>query len=134
MVPPGEMGGFVSETIRERLEPAIARCRGRITIENVFDKHERGMFQILLVTDPTPEIVAVVVTEVIEWTSGRRCIKLLLGGGYGSLWTVPPVMAKIEEMGAEIGCASVLVDGRKGWERILPDGYEFSHSVFEKEL
>jgi hypothetical protein len=135
IVPPGCRGEHIDKKIREHLEPSVARSRGRITMDNVFDMHDAARVQIFIGIENS-KIICTTVTEVIEWSSGRRCMKMLLGGCQnGVMWeSVPTMMEFVEKTAREIGCKSLLVDGRKGWKRVLPDGYEFSHATFEKEL
>jgi hypothetical protein len=45
-----------------------------------------------------------------------------------------PTMEAIEAFAIKAGCQSVTVEGRKGWERALPDGYKFAYAAFEKEV
>lgn len=104
-------------------------------MENVFDMHDKGKVQIFVGIEGS-EIMCTTVTEIIEWSSGRKCMNMLLGGcPSGVMWdTVPTMMEFVEKTAKRIGCKSLLVEGRKGWKRVLPEGYEFSHATFEKEL
>ena len=134
LVPPNQRDTWVDEQIAKHLEPALARSHGRIKIEQVFYLMMTGQAQVWFALDGT-ECLTVVVTEIVHWCSGRRTLKVMLAGGYGSMdRTMEPIMRKLEEYALLHICSSVIVEGRKGWERTLPDGYEFSHVAFEKEL
>ena len=135
IVPPGCRGEHIDKKLTEHLEPSVAKSRGRITMDNVFTMHDEARVQIFLGIENS-EIICSTVTEVIEWSSGKRCMKMLLGGcPRGVMWeTVPTMMEFVEKTAKSLGCKSRLVDGRKGWKRVLPEGYEFSHATFEKEL
>jgi hypothetical protein len=134
MIGPEDRDVWVEEQMAKHLEPALATSRGRITLEQVSMLMMTEKAQVWFAMDGE-ECISVVVTEITEWVSGRKSLKILLAGGYGSLErAIRPIMEKLEEFANYCICASVMVEGRKGWERALPEGYEFSHCVFEKEL
>jgi len=134
MVGPENRSPFVDEQIRKHLEPALALTHGRITLEQVFMLMMTEKAQVWFAVDGM-DVITVVVTEIVEWVSGRKSLKVILAGGYGSLdRAMQPIMDKLEEFADFAICASIMVEGRKGWERTLPEGYKFSHCVFEKEL
>lgn len=81
------------------------------------------------------EIVAVVITEVVEFVSGARCLKVILCGGKGAMsGGMGGMIDKMEEFAMLALCSTIQVEGRKGWERALPDDYRYSYTVFEKEM
>lgn len=134
MIPLQRRGVWVDEQIAKHLEPAMAITDGRITIGQVFYLWSRDMVQVWFAIEDK-ECITVTVTEIVEFVSGRKCLKLVLVGGYGSLdRAIGPVLKRLEEFAMMELCGSVLVEGRKGWERALPDGYKFSHVTCEKEL
>jgi hypothetical protein len=120
--------------LRKHLTPAIAKSHGRITIDQVFYLMNTDRVQVWFALCDD-EVITALVTEVVEWVSGRKCLKVMLAGGFGSMKkAIVPIMDKLEEFAMLEVCASVMVEGRKGWERVLPDGYTFSHVTCEKEL
>jgi hypothetical protein len=127
---------LIDAEIRRHLGPTIEKSHGRIKIEQIFHLLDNDKAQLFVAVQDKKEIVGVVVTEIVEWISGRRCMKVMLAGGMGGLkmGLMEPLMEKIEEFAMLGICASVMVEGRNGWGRVLPEGYEFSHSVFEKEI
>lgn len=126
--------GRVDEQMIKHLEPAIAMANGRIGMEQIFMLLATDQAQVWFSMDGD-ECITVLVTEVCEWVSGRRSLKVILAGGYGSLTrTMEPFFEKMEEFALLEICSSIMVEGRKGWEKTLPDGYEFSHCTFEKEI
>ncbi len=125
---------WVDEQIRKHLEAPLAMSHGRIRIERVFYLMMTNQAQVWFAMDGE-ECITVIVSEICNWVSGRRSLKIILAGGYGSMGrAIGPIMGKMEEFAMLNICASVMVEGRKGWERALPEGYEFSHCTFEKEL
>ena len=134
LIPPDARSERVDNQMKEHLEPAIDLSHGRIKIEQVFHLMNVGQAQVWFALQ-NDECISVVVTEIVEWVSGRRCLKVLLAGGYNSMSTaIEPIMTKLEEFAMLELCASVIVEGRRGWERALPEGYKFSHVAMEKEL
>ena len=133
VVPPYRIPEF-EVGLREHLKAAIEKSHDRVTMDEVFQKAECGLFQLWVSLDAM-EVVGAAVTQMIKWGTGRRSLELFLAGGkYNMHRNTVPTMAKLEEFAEAAGCASVMVTGRKGWERALPEGYRFSHSTFEKEL
>ena len=133
ILPPDRMTPEIGKKVEEHLGPAIALSRGRITIEQVYSLHKREMVQVWLTLEGR-EIINVTVTDLTEFTSGRRALKIILSGGYGSLRVMNEILDKLEEFARLEICASIMVEGRRGWERALPPEYTFSNIVMEKEL
>ena len=102
-------------------------------MEQVYHLHAAGMVQVWL-TMLGSDIANVTVTELAEFVSGRKALKIILTGGYGSLQYMPEILGKLEEFARLETCASIMVEGRRGWEKALPPEYRFSHIVMEKEL
>jgi len=125
---------WTEETLKKHLTPAIAKSHGRITMDQVFYLMNTDRVQVWFAICEG-EVISAVVTEIVEWVSGRKCLKVMLAGGFGSLdKAMGPIMEKLEMFALLEVCASVMVEGRKGWERTLPEGYRFSHVTCEKEL
>jgi hypothetical protein len=124
----------VVEKIREHIEPAIAASHNRITMDEVFSLINKDEVQVWFSMDKA-EVVGAAVTQIVKWGSGRKSLRLILAGGKNNMYrNLEPTMEKLEEFAILMHCESVMVEGRKGWERALPDGYKFSHATFEKEL
>lgn len=134
VVPTGLRSAAIDEAIRKHIEPACARSSGQITIDQVFYLLDQEKAQAFVAVE-NREIVAAVITEVFEYVSGLRSLRLMLAGGYGTLRTaMTPLLAKIEEFAVLSICSSVIIEGRKGWERTIPEEYRFMCKVFEKEI
>lgn len=66
---------------------------------------------------------AAVVAERVVYPSGEAVLQTLWA--VGDLAEVLALAPGIEATGRLLGCSSMLVEGRKGWERVLKDhGYE----------
>ena len=46
----------------------------------------------------------------------------------------PEALPILEDFAKQEGCKNIAIWGRKGWERVLPDGWKHVYSVFHKEL
>lgn len=81
-------------------------------------------------------IIAALILEYWEWVSGRRCLKIMIVGGEKGHFEegLEITLDKVEEIAMLGVCQSIVIEGRKGWGKVLPEGYVFSHSVFVKEL
>jgi hypothetical protein len=103
-------------------------------MEHIWHLLDTEKAQLFLAIDDSG-IVGVVVTEFVEFVSGRRSLRVILAGGEGAREPfMNQMMKKIEEVAMLGICQSIIIEGRKGWARVMPEGYKFSHVVLEKEL
>ncbi len=122
------------EKVKAHLMPAIEISRGNIKLKDVMAMQRDGRAQMWIAKTPEDLVSAVLVTERIKFVGGKRAIKTLLCGGKGMLdRAMGPMLETVESFARDLGCQSMIVEGRKGWERALP-GYTFSALVLEKEL
>ena len=134
LVRPGGRGDYIDEKVREHLAEPIERSHNRIRIEHIWYLLDSEKAQLVLAIRDK-EIVGALVTEFVEWVSGRRSLRVILAGGYGEMESfMEPMTKKLEEIALLGICQSILIEGRKGWARVMPEGYEFSHVTLEKEL
>ena len=120
--------------VKNHLQPAIDRACGVISLEDIMDLHREDKVQLWILQSPGEEVAAVLVTEVLEYRSGSKSMKMLAGGGVGSMAAgFNLLLDTVEGSARETGCKSMIVEGRKGWERVLSD-YRFAGIVLEKEL
>ena len=77
---------------------------------------------------------SVIVTGIEDYPSGERVIDTWLAGG--DRQEIADVMRpKVEAWAESQGCTLVMVNGRKGWERVLaPHGYDHLATVLAKRL
>lgn len=74
---------------------------------------------------------AALVTEVQTWPSAKVLLLWLAGGDLEELKDV--IRPKAEAWGREQGCGRVMIVGRPGWAKVLPD-YTVQAVVCGKEL
>lgn len=111
---------------RELLEQALRHAGGTHTFEDVAAGIEHGRFQFW----PAPH--SVVVTEIIQFPQ-RKIAHCFLAAG--RMEEIQIQRRWLEGWAKSVGCESVTIAGRPGWERVLgPDGYEKAAVLLEKKL
>ena len=110
---------------QEQIERALKRGRDPMPIDQVTDMLEEGSAQAWFAENST------VITEIYERGDKRIC-KIWLAGG-----NLEEVMAlkseKIEPWAIQLGCDRMLIAGRDGWHKLLPD-YDRAGVILIKEL
>lgn len=103
------------DRVRDHLQPAIDRCGGTHTFEDVVDEIERGDMQ--LWTADAGSIVTSITTY-----PRKRIIQIFLAGG--EMAQVLDFLPSIEAFAKAWGCAEMTCSGRYGWVRVLqPRGW-----------
>lgn len=124
----------VWEKVKNHLAPALKLGSGSVTLDDIMSLHREDKMQIWILQSPAEEVAAVLVTEVLTYLNEEKSMRMIVGGGIGSMAEGFNVLLDAVEEGArEAGCRSIIVEGRKGWERVLLD-YQFRAIVLEKEL
>lgn len=77
------------------------------------------------------KIKAAMLTQIFEMRSGKICKALECGGE--DLYSWLPLRTGIEEFAKREGCVRVIVEGRPGWSRLLPD-YKMIGVTLEKRI
>jgi len=136
LVPPGAAGPYLEGEIERHLAAAVAMIAGYTNIEQILEFQRTGINQIWLCMEGS-KVIAVAVTEIVEYKVGRKVLKATMAGGdKGSIQKACfdcGGMKRLEEFALEQGCHSIFVEGRRGWKRLLPD-YKEVWATFEKEL
>ena len=101
--------------MRHHIAEALPYTGGGATLDDVEDRLDRGHAQ--LFCGPNCALVA----EIYEHPSGARAHIWLAGGDLDELLEVEQYVA---EWAKSLGCQSMTISGRKGWERVLRDRYE----------
>lgn len=104
-----------------------------VTLEDVRDGVFSGRTQLWLVWDDSREAAdrcrAAIVTDKVR----DVCLIRSLGGEGMDEWL--HLIGRLEDWARSVGCKSLIVDGRPGWEKALKSfGYERRWVVLNKEL
>lgn len=84
-----------------------------------------------LAVDGEETIIAAMLTQLFNMVSGKMLKMQECGGERMPEWK--HLRRRIEDYARAEGCTRVLVEGRPGWQRIMPD-YERVAVVLEKRL
>jgi len=113
------------------LERAMAYSQGRMTLAVLRQLHLDQRVQVWVVLEDGV-IRAAAASEVVNFPTGRRVLRVFLAGGAG-LHLAKPAMELMARYGRSWGCASIEAEGRRGWGRVLP-GFREVWRTFEREL
>lgn len=84
-----------------------------------------------LAVDETETIIAAMLTQLFPMASGKMCRMQECGGERMQEWK--HLRRRIEDYARDEGCDRVMLEGRPGWQRMLPD-YAQVGVVLEKRL
>jgi len=114
------------------LAPALAADGNKVGVEDLRGLCESGGMQLWVCRDAvSKEVVAALVTEVLEYPRGMVFSLAFCGGEQVERWA--PWIAFFEDLAKTGGCMAMRIPGRKGWGRVFPE-YEERFRVFEKPL
>ena len=123
-----------SERLRPWLEKVLVLNRNCFTADDVLAIAEKdeGFFLFAAVAPEDGRCIAVM---VVEWVTYPRkvCARILMIAGE-QMWRWIDHLSVIEKWAEMAGADALTIEGRKGWGRILGDGYKPAYSVWEKEF
>ena len=100
------------------------------TLNDVLTDLRAGRAQLWLATD-NDEVEGIAVTCITEYPQTTTCLIWLCAGISREKYT--PLIGNIEQWAKSQGCASISLEGRAGWERILTD-FNKTKIILEKRL
>jgi len=100
------------------------------TLNDVLKDLRAGRAQLWLATD-NDEVEGIAVTCITEYPQTTTCLIWLCAGISREKYT--PLIGNIEQWAKTHGCASISLEGRAGWERILTD-FSKTKIILEKRL
>jgi hypothetical protein len=116
----------VIDASRPYIEDALARCGGTHDFDSVKEAIIAGKMQLW------PASQSAAVTEVVEYAK-KKVIHVFLAGG--DLDEIAAGIDTVAAWGKSLGCDSMTISGRKGWERILDKhGFAPVAVVMERDL
>lgn len=97
---------------RAHITEAIARTNGTHTEEDVVAMLLAGRAGLWVGRE------CAAVTEIKDWGHFKEVNVFLAGGSMDGIVAMEP---SLETHAVENGCRRIVIDGRKGWERVLPE-------------
>ena len=120
------------EQIRYWIDIAMQHSAGERTTDQLLEALYNGAAQCWCVLDGH-FIQNITVTEIIDYPN-KKVLHIITSTGID--WeNHKQEHTHLEDFAKALGCASISVWGRRGWERKLPSlGYEQVYTVFEKKI
>ena len=103
---------------------------GTHALFDVLDSIKTGEAQLWLATDEDG-VQGIAVTCITEYPQRTNCLIWLCAGIGREKFT--PLIVNIEQWAKAQGCASISLEGRPGWEKVLAD-YDKTKIILEKRL
>lgn len=98
---------------------------------DILEQLRYGTRLLWVAVDDSATIVAAALTQLFPMRSGLVCKVLECGGDHMREWI--GLRDQIEQYARDEGCARVLIEGRPGWARMLPD-YAMIGVTLEKRV
>jgi hypothetical protein len=114
--------------VRDKIRAAIERT-GLSSFADIEADVLAGL-QLVWIAWDGKDILAAATTQLVK-PLDKVCVLTACSGYDRERWL--PLFKKIEQYAEDEGCSSMLIYGRKGWERVL-DGYRVEHVILEKRL
>jgi len=120
-------------------EPVIARAvawsDGRYAVADVFAALRAGDMQLWIslaeIDHGANAVEAACVTEIVSYPREKRCGIVFCAGQDRKNWLHQ--LAGIETWAKAQGCTAFELQGRPGWERVLPD-WRKTHVILRKRI
>lgn len=118
--------------VKHFVERALADGPGRITADDVEEQLRAGGMQLwtLITSEGEPEVLAVLVTEIIDYPRKRVLDLAFMAGDRMELWLA--ALPALEAWAVTQGIEQIQIQGRPGWERVT--GYPRTAVVLCKDL
>jgi len=131
---PSASAGEVWDVVAPLLAPAVARSRGRMSVDALRALVEAQDAQ-LWVAREGDGILGAWTTRIVTYHAGAKVCEIVFCGGSAiERWMIPG-LNMLEAWAKAQGCDRMEAIGRHGWERMLePYGYRREYIVLEKEL
>lgn len=99
--------------------------------DDILQQLEIGTRLLWVAVTAEAKIVAAMLTQLFEMRSGRACKMMECGGSRLLEWV--HLREEIEQYARREGCSRVMLIGRPGWARCLPD-YQMTAVFLEKRI
>ena len=78
-------------------------------------------------------IKGVGITRIIQHPQYKQ-LQVVTLTGKGMLKQIEECCKTVEYFAKGIGCKNISIYGRDGWNKVLPEGYKKSYTVYNKEI
>jgi len=124
---------FIRTVVEPEIRRACARSDGRYDSADVLAALLAREMQLWLAVDATSgKTNAVCVTQIVNYPRERRCSLAFCAGKRPGLWLHH--LDDIAEWAKAHGCAALELQGRPGWEKLLPAGWKRTHVLLRKRI
>ena len=118
--------------IRPLIADAVTHSDGKYEVLDILSALLARDMQAWAITKGD-EIVAIVITEIINYPRKKECRVLAVDGEGAKEWV--HLVSEIEAWAKANGCQSIEPIARPGWEKLMkPLGYKRTHIILSKEL
>jgi hypothetical protein len=109
------------------IQKALDRCNGTHTLEDIQQGLEEGRYQIWPAED------GVAITEVLQYPRKKVLFFFLMAG---KMEHVLANAGKAEQVAQDLGCSSLMFNGRHGWLKspLMAQGFKPLWVAYEKEV
>jgi hypothetical protein len=114
------------------LDRAVQRNHDRGNVWDALSRARKGLSVVWCALEQDGELLAVCVTELTVYPSGRKVCEIVYGAG-DEMHRWKSLLSVIEEYALAEDCNSVEIRGRPGWGRVFPE-YQEVYRVLEKEI
>ena len=110
--------GTVWPVVRDDLNKALEYSNGRYSEKIVADMVVSNLMQLWLLTNED-KIVMSMVTQILDYPTGLKVCEVFLLGGKNTKEWLEFAVGKLSKWAKSLGCSSIQIAGRKGWEKVL---------------
>jgi len=129
-VPPEEVYKIWKGAVHDMVDSGFAAFDVPMP-DDILQQLKYGTRLLWIAVDASSHIHAALLTQLFEMRSGKVCKVLECGGHKMKTWV--HLRTKIEDYAKAEGCGRVIVEGRAGWARMLPD-YRMIGVTLEKAI
>lgn len=129
-VPPEEVRKIWPGPVHDMIDAGFAAFDVPMPAD-ILEQMKYGTRLLWVAVDDDTTIIAAALTQLFPMRSGLVCKVLECGGDHMREWI--GLRVEIEQYARDEGCARVLIEGRPGWARMLPD-YAMIGVTLEKRI
>lgn len=117
-IPPHEVRKIWPGAVHDMIDAGFAAFDVPLPTD-ILEQLKYGTRLLWIAVEDDATIIAAALTQLFPMRSGMVCKVLECGGDHMREWI--GLRVQIEQYAKDEGCARVLIEGRPGWARMLPD-------------